>query len=298
MIGDIYCPLPTIQEQENIANFLNNKIAILDELIEKKQRKIELLKEQHTAVINQAVTKGLNPHVRTKASGVEWIGEIPEHWKIKKIKHIKSKEPNAFVDGPFGSNLKSEHFIENGEVYVVESGFITSGIFEQRRAFKTISLSHYKTISRSTCKGGDIIIAKIGANYGMSGILPELDRLAVVSGNSLKLSIDTKIYNTEFIQHFLNHLKQTGSLEIIVNETAQPALSLGTLNNLSIAVPSKQEQDIISNYISDINKGLTELTKQSVDQIEKLKEFRQSIISEVVTGKIDIRDWQPNPNNN
>ena len=228
-----------------------------------------------------------------KDSGIEWLGEVPQHWTIKKIKHIKSKAANAFVDGPFGSNLKSEHFIEHGDVYVVESGFITSGIFEQKKDFKTISLSHYRTISRSTCNEGDIIIAKIGANYGMSGILPLLDKPAVVSGNSLKLTVEKENNDTKFIHYYLLNLKESGSFEVIVNAAAQPALSLGTLNDVAIAIPGKDEQIEISLFIEKSNNQLKELSEKLEYQIEKLKEYRQSIISEAVTGKIDVRDWRP-----
>jgi len=286
--------LPPLEEQTKIAQYLDHQTAIIDQLILQKEKLIELLKEKRQAVINEAVTKGLNPNAKMKDSGIEWLGKVPEHWKIKKIKHIKSKAPNSFVDGPFGSNLKSEHFIEGGEVYVVESGFITTGIFEQKREFKTISHEHYLTIDRSSCKGGDIIIAKIGANYGMSGILPELDKPAVVSGNSLKLTVDTTKYVTEFIHFFLLNLKLTGSLEVIVNATAQPALSLGTLNDVAISVPPFEEQKQISVFIQNTSRKNGELTNALELQIEKLKEYRQSIISEAVTGKIDVRDWQPN----
>jgi type I restriction enzyme S subunit len=286
--------LPSLDEQLQIVNFLDHQTAIIDQLIQQKEKLIELLKEKRQAVINEAVTKGLNPNAKMKDSGIDWLGEVPEHWNIKKIKHIKSKEANAFVDGPFGSNLKSEHFIENGDVYVIESGFITSGIFEQKRDFKTISYEHFLTINRSSCKGGDIIIAKIGANYGMSGILPELEKPAVVSGNSLKLSVDTEKNVTEFIHYFLLNLKLTGSLEVIVNATAQPALSLGTLNDVSIAIPPYKEQKQIANYIKTYSNQNDALINALELQIEKLKEYRQSIISEAVTGKIDVRDWQFN----
>lgn len=293
-LSDIKIILPQIDEQIKIAQYIDIQTATIDQLIQLKKKLIELLKEKRQSIINEAVTKGLNPKAKMKDSGIEWLGEVPEHWEIKKIKHIKSKEPNAFVDGPFGSNLKSEHFIENGDVYVIESGFITSGIFEQKKDFKTISLEHYHTISRSTCKEGDIIIAKIGANYGMSGILPNLDKPAVVSGNSLKLTVDTQNNETQFIHYYLLNLKQTGSLEVIVNATAQPALSLGTLNDVGIAIPRKAEQIEISLFIQKSNIQINELSEMLDLQIEKMKEYRQSIISEAVTGKIDVRDWQPN----
>jgi type I restriction enzyme S subunit len=283
---------PELEEQTAIATFLDYKTNLIDATIEKKKCLIELLKEKRQAVINEAVTKGLNSNAPMKNSGVEWLGEIPEHWKVKKLKHIKSNKPNAFVDGPFGSNLKTEHFIENGEVYVIESGFITSGNFEYKREFKTISLNHFDTISRSECNEDDIILAKIGANYGMSAILPQLDKKSVVSGNSLKLTVDTCNNDLKFIHLFLLFLKQSGSFELIVNESAQPALSLGSLNNISISIPKKEEQIEIRVHIEKNNSIIDKLIIKIEENIQKLQIYRQSLISEAVTGKIDVRDWK------
>jgi len=287
-INVIKIPIPPFSEQQFIATYLDRKTKQIDGLIEKKQNQIELLREQRTAVINEAVTKGLNPKAKMKDSGIEWIGEMPEHWECKQIKHIKSPEPNAFVDGPFGSNLKSIHFVDNGDVYVIESGFITSGSFVQRE-FKTISRDHYETIKRSTCKAQDIIIAKIGANYGMSGILPKLDRDAVVSGNSLKLTVDCKNHSTRFIHYQLLNLKQGGAINLIVNLTAQPALSLGGMNDLKMAIPPKAEQEAIVSYLDHKTSEFDTMIAKEERLIELLQEYRTSLISEVVTGKVDVR---------
>jgi type I restriction enzyme S subunit len=291
-IGNIVIPNLSNKDIQKIVLYLDYKTNLIDATIEKKKRLIELLKEKRQAVINEAVTKGLNPNVPMKDSGVEWLGKIPKNWMIKKLKHIKSNKPNAFVDGPFGSNLKMEHFIDNGEVYVIESGFITSGNFEYKREFKRISLNHFETISRSECNEDDIILAKIGANYGMSAILPRLEKKSVVSGNSLKLSVDTLNNDLKFIHLYILFLKNSGSFELIVNESAQPALSLGTLNNIRIAIPNKEEQIRIREFIKKNNSIIDKLIFKIEENIEKLQAYRQSLISEAVTGKIDVRDWQ------
>jgi type I restriction enzyme S subunit len=112
------------------------------------------------------------------------------------------------------------------------------------------------------------------------------------------LSVDTKNNVTEFIHNVLLNLKLCGSLELIVNATAQPALSLGTLNEVSIAIPPRAEQIQISHFVKGYSNQNGELVSSLVRQIEKLKEYRQSIVSEAVTGKIDVRDWQPNKQQN
>ena len=283
--------VPPIEEQTTIANYLDQKTTQIDDLIAKKERLIQLLEEERTAIINQAVTKGLDPTVPMKDSGIEWLGEIPAHWEVKKLKYIKSTEKNAFVDGPFGSNLKTEHFIENGDVYVIDSGYITSGEFKIKRGFKTISLEHFETVKRSECRARDIIIAKIGANFGMSGILPELDKPSLVSGNTLKLTIDENYFDLEFIHLQLLNLKTSGEIDLLVKGSAQPALSMGVMSELPFVIPkNKEEQILVREHIKTNHKRIDNLISKVSNEIELLKEYKTALISEVVTGKVDVRE--------
>lgn len=285
-------PVPAWHEQTQIARFLDHETARIDALIEEQQRLIELLKEKRQAVISHAVTKGLDPSVQMKDSGVEWLGEVPAHWDVVCIKHIKSWRPNAFVDGPFGSNLKSEHFVDDGDVYVIESGFATTGELNFGD-LKQITLEHFETIKRSEVCAGDIVIAKIGARYGMCSILPWIDKPAVVSGNSLKLTVNERICDPKFAVFVLQHLKERGAIEDIVNMTAQPALSLGEMNNLPFPLPSLGEQLSI---VSELEKELGEfeaLTSECKQVMSFAIERRSALISAAVTGKIDVRGWQP-----
>lgn len=220
-------------------------------------------------------------------SGVEWIGKIPEHWKLVPIKYLKKNIKNSFVDGPFGSNLKSEHFVENGDAYVVESGFITTGEFI-KKAFKTITARHFKSVCRSECKSGDVIIAKIGANYGMAAELPKLDKVSVVSGNSLKITLNNeRIINGLFVK-LLAVAKTAGGFNGIVNISAQPALSLGGLNSLRLPISSIDEQLSIVAYIETESEKINSAITLQQQQIEKLKEYKITLINSAVTGKIKM----------
>ena len=279
--------LPPLLEQQKIAEYLDKVCGEVDELVALQEKMIEELKAYKQSVITEAVTKGLNPNVPMKYSGIDWIGEIPEHWRIVPIKHIKSKEPNAFVDGPFGSNLKSEHFIENGDVLVVESGFITTGKFIFKE-FKTISTEHFETIKRSQCKAKDIIIAKIGANYGMAGELPDLGKPSVVSGNSLKITLDnSKMLNIIFVNAMIC-AKNNSGFKGMVQENAQPALSLSGLNNFKLPVPPLSEQQQIASYLDTKCSEIDSLIAIKQQKIEELKEYKKSVIYEYVTGKKEV----------
>ena len=295
-IANSMLAFPPLTEQTSIANFLDDKTSKIDTAIAQKEQMIALLKERKQIIIQNAVTGkwsmmngewSMTPREKMKDSGVEWIGEIPEEWEVKEIKYIKKNVKNAFVDGPFGSNLKSEHYIENGEVYVVESGFITTGVFINK-TFKTISNKHFETIKRSSCEGGDVIIAKIGANYGMAAELPVLDKRAVVSGNSLKITLDdTKIKNNLFVK-LLGLAKSLGGFEDIVNVSAQPALSLGGLNNLKLPIAPIKEQKDINKYIETTGYKHNQAITLQQSQIKKLKEYKATLIDSAVTGKIMV----------
>jgi len=290
-LDQLFMYLPTISEQTQIVSFLDTKTQKIDELIEKTEQKIKLLKEKRTSLINHCVTKGLNPNVEMKDSGVEWIGEIPRDWDIKKIKYLKSSKKYSLVDGPFGSNLKTIHYVDDGDVYIIESGFITSGKFQYVRDFKTITNEHFETIKRSECNEGDIIISKIGEYYGMCGILPKLDKRTVISGNSVTLTI-SKNHNTKFIHQVIIQHRINGTFKKEVQQTGQPFISLGVINNLIIPTPNLSEQTQIIEYLDEQTQKIDSTIEKETQRIELLKEYRQSLISEVVTGKVDVRDWK------
>ncbi|MEL7500037.1 MAG: restriction endonuclease subunit S [Planctomycetota bacterium] len=283
--------LPSVEEQETIAEFLDYETAKIDALIKKQQQLIALLGEKRQAVISHAVTKGLNPNAPMRDSGVEWLGEVPEHWEITRLKYAMSPKRNAFVDGPFGSNLKSEHFVDDGTVFVIESGFATSGQLDESK-LKRISEQHFATVSRSEACEGDIIIAKIGARYGMSSILPKLSSKALVSGNSLKLTMDSETMNVEYAHAFLQVLKACAAMDDDVNVTAQPALSLGGLKKILFLRPPLDEQAAIVAQLAERKGKLDDLIDSALLLSETLRERRTALISAAVTGKIDVRGWK------
>jgi type I restriction enzyme S subunit len=287
-LGAFKTPAPPFAEQTQIAAFLDRETAKIDGLVAEQRRLMALLKEKRQAVISHAVTQGLNPHAPMKPSGNKWLGDVPAHWIVCCLKHIKAEVKNAFVDGPFGSNLKSEHFIDDGDVYVIESSFATQGRIDMY-SLKTISNEHFFKINRSETRGGDIVIAKIGAQYGKASILPNLDKPAVVSGNSLKLTINQKSCNVKFVNWHLANLKELGVMEDIVNATAQPALSLGEMNNLPMLVPPRNEQVAIVQFLNEKLSEFDTLTAETQRAIDLLAERRTALISAAVTGQIDVR---------
>ena len=285
--GQVLSLLPPRKEQDAIVSYLDSVTSKIDEAIAQQQKMIDLLNERKQIIINDAVTKGLDPKAKMKDSGMEWIGMIPEYWEVKPIKYFKSTEKNAFVDGPFGSNLKSEHYIENGDVYVIESGMVTTGKFKNK-TFKTISLSHFRTIERSECKCGDVIIAKIGAKFGMAAELPDLGKKCVVSGNSLKLTINQKVMLNALFVYYMGLAKIRNGFIGLYQETAQPALSLSGLNNMLFPIPPEKEQMEIVSYLDTQTQIIDRAIANCNKQIALLQERKQIIINDVVTGKVKV----------
>lgn len=209
-------------------------------------------------------------------------------WGEYRIKDIKSSVANAFSDGPFGSNLKTQHFITNGNVYVIDSGYITSGSFNIHREFRKISEEHFETVNRSECIKDDLIIAKIGANYGMSAILPLLDKKSLVSGNTLKLTINHKKFDVFYIHYLFLQLKESGQIDVLVKGSAQPALSMGLLNDLLFKIPrTKKEQTTIATYLDRKTKAIDQKINLLIQKTAKYKELRKAIINQTVTKGLD-----------
>lgn len=223
--------------------------------------------------------------IETKFKRTE-VGLIPEDWDVTTIDEITKHCSNAFVDGPFGSNLKTVHFVKHGDVYVIESSCVTTGSFIAKD-YKTITKEHFETISRSECRAGDVIIAKIGMNCGMCAELPNLNKKSVVSGNSMKITIEqNKMLNYIFI-NYMNVAKKQGRFNGLISESAQPALSLRTLKPFLIPLPTPAEQKRIATALSDIDDLISSMRKL----IEKKKNIKQGVMQELLSGKKRLKGF-------
>ena len=265
IIGNLEIPLPPIPIQRKIANFLEHKTQQINELIRIKQRRIELLQEQRTALINQAVTKGLDPNVEMKPSGVEWIGEIPAHWEIGKIKHIAtfvSEKSNPETDAIRISpeNVESE----TGKILDFYSSYDSVGV---------------------KFKAGDVLFNKLRVYLSK-----------VVFANYNGYSLGEMIVIRPFLQDmgkYLFYLMLSSRFIEYCNAISygvkMPRTAVDDILNAQIPMTSDQEQIQIANFLNRKTEQIAELIAAEHQKIELLKEYRQSLISEVVTGKIDVR---------
>ena len=276
-------PLPSLVEQRQIANFLDRKTEQIDALIRIKDRRIELLQEQRTALINQAVTKGLDPNVEMKPSGVEWIGEIPKHWEVKRIKYLAS----VISKGTTPTTIGREIFDE-GEIRFIKVENIVDNQIELKPEHY-IDAETNQMLKRSQLKENDLLFVIAGATIGKVSLV----KLSNLPANTNQAISFIRLHEKD-LPEFVYYWLQSDNIQKIIwlntVQSAQPNLSMEDLGNLYIPYPSIAEQHRIVNHITDKRQTIIQLLQQAYKQIELLKEYRQSLISEAVTGKIDVRN--------
>jgi len=271
--------LPPLHEQEQIVSYLDKKTAIIDTLITSKAQKINLLKENRTALINHVITKGLNPNVKLKDSGVEWIGEIPEHWEMKRLSNF-----GAFSKG---RGIKKDEVIEKG-LSCIRYGEIYTKY--DRVVFETFSFISEETsknslfVSKGTVlfTGSGETISEIGKSIvwmGEQQIFVGGDIITLVLNNKLNPLFVSYLLNTNFVQY---QKSLVGKGEIIVHIYAK------NIKEIKTPLPPFSEQNQIVKYLDTHTQEIDELISLEEKKIVTLKEYRQALISEVVTGKIKV----------
>lgn len=273
--------IPPTSEQQAIANFLDDKLAQIDEYIAKKQRIIELLKEQKTVIINQAVTKGINPDVPMKYSGVEWLGEIPEHWEVKKIKRFLKSYRYGISDSIRGEGefkVLTMGNIQDGKVLIPEIGNLESVPEELILEYSDLLFNRTNSLD---------LVGKVGIFKGSKE-----DKISFASYLvRLKVNNDTNPV-------YLNFLLNSYGLLNVARQRALVSLNQVNLNptiycQLTIPLPPTSEQQEIVSFIEKksekIERSLTVIEKE----IKLIQEYRTTLISETVTGKIDVRKYHP-----
>ncbi len=282
-INDLIFTFPNFYEQEKIANFLDYETAKIDSLIEKQQQLIELLKEKRQAVISHAVTKGLNPNVPMKDSGVEWLGQVPEHWIITCLARI--------------SGIKRGSGYQNIEMDVAERETIQMLRIADMHEIAPALIVKNNEVIRYLVEEGDILVAGTGATAGISMLVPKECHGWVHSYNSIKVKVDPKKVNSSFLQLFLTSDYIKKSLDVSFVGSAQPFVDTNGLGRLRVLLPPLHEQIYIFDYLNIQTKKIDLLISKAQSQINFMQERRTALISAAVTGKIDVRNWQ-NPNNN
>jgi restriction endonuclease S subunit len=277
---------PPYSEQQAITDFLDRKTAQIDWLVEKKKRQIELLQEQRTALINQAVTKGLNPDVPMKDSGIEWLGEIPSHWALKRIKHLVKRKKYAIKTGPFGSQLTNSDMARTDvKVYnqrsVIDNDFISGENY--------VSLEKFLQLKEFEIFAGDVLITTRGT-IGRCAIFPDDAEKGILHPCLIRLQLDEELMLKEYLISFIqDSVLFQESIFFESNATTIEVIYSSTLKQVIVPVPPVIEQSKIIDYLLEVNIKIEKTKGKLAKEIELLQEYRTALISAAVTGKIDVR---------
>jgi type I restriction enzyme, S subunit len=276
-IRNLPIAVPIPKEQQSIATYLDHKTNLIDNFINKKKKQIELFKKQKTAIINHAVTKGLNPNVKMKDSGVEWIGEVPEGWDSIKLKFLSDikyglGQPPRQLDN--GLPIIRATNIERGKINPHNLMFIDPNDVPYDRD--------------PVLKENDIIVVRSGAYTGDSAIIPKK-----YEGSITGYDMVVRVHNAipQFIGYcLLSHYVLKNQIDLCRLRAAQPHLNAEELGETIIIQPPINTQEKIVEYIDMKMEKMEKSIFIIQNQIKLLQEYRTTLISEAVTGKIDVRD--------
>lgn len=281
IIGDIKLPIPPLHEQQKIAEFLDQETSKIDKLITKKERLIELLKEKRTALISHAVTKGLNPDVPMKDSGVEWLGEVPEHWEVMPIKFALDI---PITDGPH----ETPELYDEGIPFISAESIKNDRIdFDKKRGF--ISLEEHKRFSRKyKPQYGDVYMVKSGATTGNVARVETEEEFNIWSPLAV-LRPNKDVTTTNFLFYAMKSKPFFYSVELSWSFGTQQNIGMGVISNIRIVLPPLPEQQKIAQFLDRETSKIDNLITKTRTSIDHLKEYRTALISAAVTGKIDVR---------
>lgn len=285
--GSIFSHYPPTNEQKLISRYLDKKNKQINSLTEKIQKKVELLKEQRTSLINHYVTKGLDPNVEMRDSGVEWIGEIPSHWRRQRIKY--------FLSYTKGFAFKSEVFKDEG-IPIVKASDIKRETVKNPTVF--LEPADIETYSRVILRTGDIVVSTVGSQYsvtdsavGQLAMVPkELDG-SLLNQNTVTVRLNDGHINRKYLFYTFLTRGFRSHLDVHSHGTAnQASLNVEDILNYEMFFPDTSEQEKIVSSLEIELKILDQSQNLELKRIRLLQEYRQSLISSVVTGKVRVTE--------
>ncbi len=269
--------IPSIQEQTAIAAFLDRKTALIDQAIEIKQKQIELLKERRQILIHKAVTRGLKPNVKMKNSGVEWIGQIPEEWEVKRLKHLG----NSIIGLTYNPNDLCD--MEEGTL-VLRSSNLFEGKF--RYGEKENAYVKSRIPKKLLIREEDILICSRNGSRDLIGKCALATKFDV--GHSF--GAFTTVFRSDinpYVFCILNSSIFKALSGMFLTSTINQ-LTIGNLNSIEVPIPPKSEMDEIRFYVENINVKVDNAISLKEQEIEKLKEYKATMVNSAVTGKIKV----------
>lgn len=279
-IGSFHLPTPPVAEQSLIAAFLDRETAKIDALVAEQERLIELLKRKRKAVISHAVTKGLNPDAPMKASGIEWLGDVPAHWEVKRLKFVTE----SVKAGPFGSSLTKDVYTTAGyRVYgqeqVIPNDFTIGDYF--------IEPKKYEELTQYSVTPGDVLISCVGT-FGKVAIVPKNIEPGIINPRLIRLRC-TRAIKAEYLAEVMRSNVTFDQFASFTRGGTMDVINIGTLNEIFLALPPLVEQVQLLDFVFRNTSRFDALILEAQRGINLLQERRAALISAAVTGRIDAR---------
>ena len=273
--------VPPVKEQTSIAQFLDDKTTKIDDAIAIKEKQINLLKERKQILIHKAVTRGLDDSAPLKYSGVEWIGEIPEHWELTRIKQCSNKISKGTTPSTEGREI-----LQEGKVRFLKSENIFEGFILDEPIFYIDEKTDF-IMKRSSLEVNDVLFVIAGASLGKVAVITE-EILPANTNQAVAFVRPNNKIHPYFLSKYLvsNTIYELTWLEAV--QSAQPNLSMESLGNFPVSLPPLSEQKEISEYIETASRKIETAISLKQQEIEKLKEYKMSLINGVVTGKVKV----------
>jgi len=271
--------LPSYSEQQAIADYLDYKVGQIDTSVADINTQIEDLKAYRQAVISEAVTKGLNPDAPMKDSGIEWIGMIPEGWECTKLAWLYSNMGSGTT--PDSSNYS--YYSENGTNWL-QTGDLNDGVITSTS--KHVTDLALKEKGLKIYPVGSVVIAMYGATIGKVGLLS----IETTTNQACCVLPPTEIMNNKYVFYLMQSSKQ-----ILISKSVgggQPNISQAIIKEHRVPTPPLAEQQTIADYLDEKTSKIDTAIKSLENQRDDLNALRQTVISEAVTGKVDLRDWK------
>jgi type I restriction enzyme, S subunit len=275
--------LPPLPEQAAIVRFLDHVDRRIRRYIRAKQKLIKLLEEQKQAIIHRAVTRGLDSNVRLKPSGVEWLGDVPEHWEVRRLKYLS----DSIQMGPFGASLTELQSHDTGYKLFGQENTI-SGDFTKGQRW--VTTAQYEALRRYELLPGDLVLTRKGS-IGKCKMVPSDAAKGIADSDTIRVRLD----HSQVLDRFVVVLLQDAAyikrqIESVQRGAILAGLNTATIGNLCVAVPPLGEQTFL---LSKIDAGTSVVSSATVDALREiglLREHRTRLIADVVTGKLDVRE--------
>ncbi|MEQ6203917.1 restriction endonuclease subunit S [Sulfitobacter sp. HNIBRBA2951] len=278
-------PLPPLREQGAIASFLDDKCKKIDEAVRIKEAQIALLRERRQILIQEAVTRGLNPDAPMKDSGIDWFGQIPAHWKTLNFRYLIDTLTDFTANGSFADLAKNVTYLDIPDysrlirLTDLRRSMTNKGVF--------LSKASHFFLKKSELFGGELLMANVGAYAGFSCVMPKTEYPASLGPNMLLMRLKCEA-SVDYITLLLNSPAYWGYLRTAAQSSAQPKLNKENVRAIPIVLPPKDEQDTITAYLKCEYERFDAAIALKQDQITALKEYKTSLINAAVTGKIKV----------